>query len=115
MNPRVKNVKPNTDYTLTLTFTNGELKVFDVKPYLGIGIFQELKDLSAFNAVKPLLGSIQWQGGQDFCPDTLYLESKAMTQRGEKLRRKKASKATPKKQRKADLPSRRGKAAHARS
>ena len=34
MNPRVKAVKPNTDYTLTLLFTNGEVKCFDVKPYL---------------------------------------------------------------------------------
>jgi hypothetical protein len=33
MNPRVKAVKANPDYTLTLTFTNGEIKVFDVKPY----------------------------------------------------------------------------------
>ena len=76
MNPRVKTVKPKPDYTLALTFTNGEVKIFDVKPYLNFGIFQELKDLSAFNTVKPCLGSVQWQGGQDFCPDTLYLESK---------------------------------------
>ena len=75
MNPRVKFVSPNSDYTIDLTFENGEQKIFDVKPYLDIGIFQELKDLKKFNSVKPFLGSIQWQGGQDFCPDTLYLES----------------------------------------
>lgn len=75
MNPRVKAVKPNPDYTLTLTFTNGEVRRFDVKPYLGIGIFQELRDLSAFNSVRPFLGSVQWVNGQDFCPDTLYEES----------------------------------------
>jgi len=78
MNPRVKCVKPNLDYTLILTFTNGEVKTFDVKPYLNKGIFQELKDFRLFNSVKPSLGSIQWQNGQDFCPDTLYLESTAM-------------------------------------
>lgn len=76
MNPRVKNVIPNNDYTLTITFTNNEVKVFDVKPYLGIGIFKELKEKSLFNSVKPFLGSIQWLNGQDFCPDTLYMESK---------------------------------------
>jgi hypothetical protein len=75
MNPRVKAVKPNPDYTLTLLFVNGELRSFDVKPYLGLGIFAELKDISLFNSVKPFLGSIQWQNGQDFCPDTLYLDS----------------------------------------
>lgn len=73
MNPRVKEVKPNSDYTLTITFTNGEIKFFDVKPYLDKGIFQELRDRSVFNSVKPFLGSIQWQNGQDFCADTLYL------------------------------------------
>ena len=75
MNPRVKAVTPNPDYTLTLTFTTGEVRTFDVKPYLNIGIFQELKDQRLFNSVKPFLGSIQWQNGQDLCPDTLYLES----------------------------------------
>ena len=75
MNPRVKAVKPNPDYTLTLLFTNGEVRLFDVKPYLDLGIFAELKDMSLFNSVKPLLGSVQWQNGQDLCPDTLYLDS----------------------------------------
>jgi len=75
MNPRVKKVTPNLDFTVTLTFENGEQKIFDVKPYLDKGIFQELKDPKKFNSVKPCLGSIQWQGGQDFCPDTLYVES----------------------------------------
>lgn len=75
MNPRVKAVKPNPDYTLTLTFTNSEVKRFDVKPYLNIGIFRELRDLGTFNSVRPFLGSVQWANGQDFCPDTLYEES----------------------------------------
>lgn len=79
MNPSVKAVKPNSDYTLTLTFTNGEVKIFDVKPYVTKGIFRELKDLKIFNSVKPVLGSIQWIKGQDFCPDTLYLDSVATT------------------------------------
>jgi len=75
MNPRIKDVRPEKNFSLILTFTNGEVKIFDVKPYLGIGIFQELKDLSLFNSVKPFLGSIQWANGLDLCPDTLYLES----------------------------------------
>jgi len=76
MNPRVKDVDPNPDYTLTLTFQNGEVKIFDVKPYLHKGIFRELQDRSIFNSVRPFLGSIQWKNGQDLCPDTLYMEGK---------------------------------------
>lgn len=75
MNPRVRAVKPNPDYTLTLTFTNGEVKSFDVKPYLHEGIFVQLREMNEFNSVRPFLGSVQWQGGQDLCPDTLYLDS----------------------------------------
>jgi len=84
MNPRVKDVKPNSDYTLTLTFQNGEVKIFDVKPYLGKGIFKELRDKMIFNSVRPFLGSIQWQNGQDLCPDTLY-------ENGEKISNQRAS------------------------
>ncbi len=78
MNPRVVEVHPNKDFTLTLTFVNGEIRRFDVKPYLGKGIFRELQDLGMFNTVRPVLGSVQWQGGQDFCPDTLYMDSKPL-------------------------------------
>ena len=76
MNPRVKNVTPTQDFTLLITFNNGEEKSFDVKPYLEIGSFKELKDVSIFNSVKPFLGSIQWSNGLDLCPDTLYLDGK---------------------------------------
>ena len=75
MNPRIVAVSPTQDYTIELTFDNGERKFFDVKPYLDKGIFQKLRDFKEFNSVKACLGSIQWQGGQDFCPDTLYLDS----------------------------------------
>lgn len=75
MNPRIKNVKPQNNYTLRLVFTNGEIKQFDMKPYLSFGVFKELKDPAIFNSVKPFMGSIQWVNGQDLCPDTLYLES----------------------------------------
>jgi hypothetical protein len=75
MNPRVTDVKPNPDYTITIRFSNEEIKIFDVKPYLNQGFFRELKDKVLFNSVRPCLGSVQWKNGQDFCPDTLYLDS----------------------------------------
>jgi hypothetical protein len=75
MYPRVKDVKPTDDYKLILTFTNDEKKIFDVTPYLDKGFFKQLKDKSYFKSVKPFMDSIQWQNGQDFCPDMLYLDS----------------------------------------
>ena len=75
MNPRVKEVKPLPEYRLRLLFTNGEVRIFDVSPYLSKGVFQELRDLAVFNSVRPFLGSVTWTNGQDICPDTLYLKS----------------------------------------
>jgi hypothetical protein len=75
MNPRVEKVRPADDYRLILKFANGEIRVFDVGPYLNIGVFRELKDQNKFRSVRVFLSSVQWQGGQDLCPDTLYLDS----------------------------------------
>lgn len=76
MNPRVKEVYPDSDYTLRIIFGNSEEGIFDVKPYLDKGVFKQLKDRRMFNSIKVFLGSVQWANGLDFCPDTLYLESK---------------------------------------
>ena len=78
MNPRVTAVKGKPDFTLVLTFANKQKKMFDMKPYLSIGVFRQLKDYSKFKKVKPFFGSIAWATGQDLCPDTLYLDSKRM-------------------------------------
>jgi hypothetical protein len=79
MYPRVKDVKPQDDYQILLTFDNEELKVFDMKPYINKGFFKQLQDKSYFNTVKPFMDSIQWKNGQDLCPDTLYLDSQSLT------------------------------------
>ena len=52
MCPIVTSVKSEQDYFLTLLFSNGETRSFDLKPYLDKGIFQELKDASKFNSVR---------------------------------------------------------------
>ena len=75
MNPRVKDVKPQAGYSLLLTFTNGEVKVFDMKPYLDYSMFKPLRDVDFFNAVRPSHGTIQWANEADLCPDTVYLDS----------------------------------------
>jgi hypothetical protein len=75
MYPRVKDVKAQDNYKILLTFTNGELKIFDMKPYVNKGFFKQLQERNYFNTVKPFMDSIQWKNGQDLCPDTLYLDS----------------------------------------
>jgi hypothetical protein len=74
MNPHVKSVRALEDYELELSFDNGEFRRFDVKPYLGRGIFVRLRDPSAFRAVRVVAGSVEWANGLDLSYDTLYLE-----------------------------------------
>jgi hypothetical protein len=78
---KVKTVKPNNEYHLELLFDNGEVRCFDMRPYLDKGIFSELKDLEYFNQVFVHFGSIAWKNGQDLSPDTLYLKSITVVQR----------------------------------
>lgn len=75
MNPYVKSVRALPDYRLALEFKNGEDRIFDVKPYLGRGIFVRLQNVPLFQAARVVAGSIEWPGGLDLSYDTLYLES----------------------------------------
>ncbi len=68
-------VIPIENYQLNLTFENGENKIFDVKPYLHLGIFKELKNLEMFNTVKVSFDTIEWQNQADIDPETLYEDS----------------------------------------
>jgi hypothetical protein len=71
----VKSVKPIKNYNLLLTFENGEKRQFDMKPYLTIGIFQELKDMARFNSVRVSFDTIEWDNEADLDPEILYTNS----------------------------------------
>lgn len=77
MSPKVIKVEPLENYQLRLTFSNGEIRRFDVTPYLDKGRFTELQNIEYFQQVQLSFGSIQWPHEQDFSPDTLYLTSQA--------------------------------------
>jgi hypothetical protein len=81
MNPRVTEVKPAINFKLELTFSNGEKRVFDMKPYLNTGQFVQLKNKTMFASVVCTMGSIQWQNGLDLCPDMLYEDSEPVNKR----------------------------------
>lgn len=70
--PNVLKVQTSSDYTVILTYDNGEIKKFDVKPYISGEWFGKLKDLSVFNTVRPCGDTIEWIDGQDIAPHELY-------------------------------------------
>lgn len=79
MLPRVVQVTPGRDYTLALTFSNGETGVYDCRPLLNFGVFKELQDERYFQQARVFNGTVVWPNEQDICPDTLYLDSAKVT------------------------------------
>ena len=75
MDTHVTSVRALDDYELEVSFENGECRRFDVKPYLGRGIFVRLRDRALFQAVRAVAGSVEWPGGLDLSYETLYIES----------------------------------------
>lgn len=78
MNPRVKSVTVIEDYKLEITFTNNEIRIFDVKPYLKDKFWSRLNNIDIFKSVNVMGGSITWLDEEiDFCPDEVYENSYA--------------------------------------
>ena len=75
MNPRVVSVIPVPDLLLQLEFVDGRRARFDVSPFVNFPVFERLKDPAYFNRAAVSHGIVEWPGGIDFDPDTLYLDS----------------------------------------
>lgn len=75
MNPRVRSVIQREEHNLEITFTNGEVGVYNCTHLLDFGVFKELKDSAYFRQVQPQGGTVAWPHEQDICPDTLYEDS----------------------------------------
>ena len=73
--PRPTAVKALGDYTLDLTFNNGERRVFDVASYLEYPAFQPLKSISLFMQARVEHNTVVWNDEIDMAPENLYLES----------------------------------------
>ena len=86
---RITGVSPNSDFTLSITFDNGEIRVLDMKPSLMPGtVFEPFLDLDNFLRVyldnnnviswdiDPTIDSnVVWRNKVDLCPDTCYVKS----------------------------------------
>lgn len=80
MNPRIQQVlAADDDHTLTLQFVNGEVRVFEMIAYLGYPVFEPLRNIGFFKLARAAHGTVVWPQDIDFDPDTLYLESRAIT------------------------------------
>lgn len=85
----ITQVIPNGDFTLTLTFDNGEVRIYDVAPLLTEGsVFSTFRDMNQFCRVyldenhcvswdiDPSVDSnVVWNNKVDLCPDGCYMDS----------------------------------------
>lgn len=72
----VKEVQPRTDYSILLTFENGERRVYDARPLLKKPICASLKNLGFFMQARALYGTVVWSDDVDIAPEHLYESSR---------------------------------------
>ncbi len=86
---KIIGVIPNDDFTLTISFDNGEKRVLDIAPMLIKGtVFETFADIKNFRRVyidenhsiawdinPDIDSSIVWNNKVDLCPDSCYIDS----------------------------------------
>lgn len=73
MTPDVVKVKTLPDYCLEAEFETGEVRQFDMKPYLDFPAFAALKNGGLFLRAHVAYGTVVWNDEIDLSPDTIYL------------------------------------------
>ena len=68
----VKSVTPCVDYSLLLTFKNGERRKYNARPLLEYKINAPLKELDFFMQAKVKYGTVVWNDDIDIDPEHLY-------------------------------------------
>lgn len=86
---KITGVTPNDNFTLTIRFDNGEIRLYDAAPLLQAGtVFAPFRDLKNFRRVyldenhaiawdiDPTIDSnVVWSNKVDICPDSCYVDS----------------------------------------
>ena len=72
--PRLVSVAALEPYQLRLVYETGEVKLFDVSPYICGSWYGELRDPAQFRTAHLIDGGagIAWAHGQDLAPHELY-------------------------------------------
>ena len=65
----VKDVVPQADYTLLLTFTGGEKRLYNALPLLDKAIFADLKNLPFFMNARVSGDTVIWNDDIDIAPE----------------------------------------------
>lgn len=77
--PNIINADILDNYIIIINFKNGEIKQFDLKPYLKYPVFKPLIKQEELKNYKIIDGTIEWACGADLSSDTFYLESHSIS------------------------------------
>ncbi len=69
---------------MLITFSTGETKLFDARPYLEKGVFARLKNPELFRQAYVAYDTVCWPGDLDIAPETLYDRSQPLPAAGNK-------------------------------
>ena len=69
---RILDVDYLGEYTLKIKFSDGVVKIVDLKPYLTGEVFGELLDKEKFIPYGLTRVTIEWANGADLAPEFLY-------------------------------------------
>ena len=72
--PKIISIEVLEDYKIILNYETGEIKLFDVLPYISGEWYEELYDTDYFKSVHLVSNGkgLQWENGQDIAPHELY-------------------------------------------
>lgn len=73
----VTEVHALSDFRLAPCFQDGKQGIFNIKPYLGKGVFKDLKNPDYFSLVSIKNGTASWPNGADMAPERLYTDRDA--------------------------------------
>lgn len=74
--PTLLSAYAEKDYNIILTYDNHETRCYDFSKNLSHPYYASLSDFDLFKKIIVKNGEIFWESGQDFCPFTLYENSK---------------------------------------
>jgi len=72
--PKILNVEPLDDYKIKIYYETGEIKLFNVSPYISGSWYEELNNNEYFKTIHLVSNGrgIEWENGQDISPHELY-------------------------------------------
>lgn len=74
--PDIIRVEALDNYLIKILFETKEEKIYDMKPLMEKKFYNKLKRKEYFKKVKPRGETIEWENGEDVCPEDLYYNSK---------------------------------------